>query len=280
MEKEPVRQHYLPRMYLKNFVNGNNKIWVFNDITKETKELSIKDTTVIKHFYTIEDKNGSKDYTLEHKLSEIETICSPIIDKLINKEHITYEEKYSLSVFIALLQNRTPQAKFQLTGFINSLLEHPCLNHYETSLTKEQYWGILFNTALKYADLYAHMDWVFYYTKIEASFITTDTPVSIYPTLDTNNTYGNIGIGRKGVIKQFVIAPNLLLRIFDISDNPVILYEHQSLNNRKIMRDLNKVILRFRNQFAIAKDAGHLEYLIKSIKYNKTSINIKRVSVL
>lgn len=300
-QNEPIRQHYLPKMYLKNFCNQNNKIWVYNDKTDEVKELSTKDTTVIKHFYTLKKDDGSKDYYIENNLSKIEDLCAPIINKLVAGNVINSEEKGYLSVFIAVLQNRTPKAVDLINQIMNPMLkiqqEHikhskamkdlieqgkkeygldenlinEILDNIEPSLTKSGEWGFLMDVAIHMAKLYSQMEWHFCYTD-KSSFITTDNPILVYPATYDTGPYGNIGVALPTVEKHLTIAPNLMLRIGDLG-NPTI--EYHTLNDKKVIREINKSQIVFREQFAIAKDQGHLEYLIKQTKNKKFKTHIK-----
>ena len=285
-------------MYLKNFCNTNNRIWVYNDASNEIKELSIKDTTVIKHFYTIEN-NNDKDYTIENYLSKLESLCSPIISKLINKQPINQDEKKSLSVFIAVLQNRTPKAVKTVNQIMrpmlnmakqnilnkekerliqkgrerklnNDLMSH-ILDNFSFELTKNGEWGLLMNTALEMANLYSQMEWHLIYTE-NSSFITTDNPVLIYPATYDTGPYGNIGIALPTVEKHISLSSQASLRICDLG-NPEIYYHYT--NNKVTIREINKQLLMFREQYAIARDKEHLEDLIKRTKNKKIQTEIK-----
>lgn len=298
-QKGPAHQHYLPKMYLKNFCNYNGKVWVYNDKNQTFKELSITDTTVIKHFYTILDNNGSKDYRIENSLSKIEAFCSPILKKLIDGQQISSEEKGYLSVFISVLQNRTPKAVKLINEFVNPILEltnkqilyykqselveegeklglsrkviNKLMENSKISLTKEGEWGLLMETALKMAELYSQMEWHFIYTE-NSSFITTDNPVLVYPAKFDTGPYGNVGIAIPTTEKHITIAPNLILRICDLG-NPSIYYH--ILNDKEKIRIINEQQLKFREQFAIARDNGHLEYLVKRTNNKKFKTYIK-----
>ena len=295
----PSRQHYLPKMYLKNFCNNNGKVWVYNDKNHAFKELSITDTTVIKHFYTISDEKGNKDYKIENSLSSIETLCSPILKKLVDGQQINSEEKGYLSVFIAVLQNRTPKAVKLINEFVNPILEltnkqilyhkrgelikegeklglsknlvNELMENSKISLTKEGEWGLLMETALKIAELYSQMEWHFIYTE-NSSFITTDNPVLIYPAKFDTGPYGNVGIAMPTTEKHITIAPNLILRIGDLGNSNI--YYH-ILNNKEKIRIIDEQQIKFREQFAIARDKGHLEFLVKRTNNKKFKTYIK-----
>lgn len=300
-QNKPKRQHYLPKMYLQNFTNSNNKVWVYNDKNKTIKELSIKDTTLIKNFYTIETEFG-KDYTLEQELSKIETTCAPIIKKLIVGQKIDIEEKAYLSVFIATMQLRTPSSVELIKQTINPILEfskkhllkagvfedlikesetkyglnreqqYDLLKNSNIELTKEGEWKFLMSSVLYLANLYSQMKWIFVYTQ-KSSFITTDNPLFIYPAKYDTGPYGNIGIALPSVEKQIMFSPNLMLRIYDLGDKSI--YYVNSFNDKKIIRNINLLQFKHRKQFVISRDKELIEFLLKRTKDEKLQINVR-----
>ena len=300
-QNKPKRQHYLPKMYLQNFTNSNNKVWVYNDENKTIKELSIKDTTLIKNFYTIETEFG-KDYTLEQELSKIETTCAPIIKKLIDGQKIDEEEKANLSVFIATMQLRTPSSVELIKQTINPILEfskkhllnagvfedlikecetkyglsreqqYDLLKNSNIELTKEGRWHFLMSSVLYLANLYSQMKWIFVHTQ-KSSFITTDNPLFIYPAKYDTGPYGNIGIALPSVEKQIMFSPNLMLRIYDLGDKSI--YYVNSFNDKKIIRNINLLQFKHRKQFVISRDKELIEFLSKRTKDEKLQINVR-----
>lgn len=301
MTNNPTRQHYLPRMYLKNFCNSSGKVWVYNDKNLQIKELSIKDTTLINDFYTIEGEDGGKSYVIEKDLSIIENACTPIFEKIINCSQITMEEKGYLALFIAIMQHRTPSSVDLIHRKIDPVLDFikkqsinngvfdefikksetelglskefqlDLLKESNLMLTKNGEWGMLMDSAKHMAQYYAMMKWEFFYTE-ESTFITTDNPLLIYPAKHDTGPYGNIGIAMPSVEKFFTIAPNVILRIGDLGDTGTY---YGKYNHKAIIRHINCSYFVNRERFVISQDKKHLEFLLKRTKNHKSTIEVK-----
>ncbi len=81
---------------------------VYDRESNEVRRQQPKDTTVIGHFYTMEDAEGRRRFEIEALLSECEGKASPVIKKLTTKETITTDERSDLANFMALGAMRTP----------------------------------------------------------------------------------------------------------------------------------------------------------------------------
>lgn len=103
----PKRQHFLPRFYLDGFAK-EGLVSVFDREKNEIRRQQPKDTTVIGHFYTMEDDLGRKRYELEAMLSVCEGKAASVIKKLSAKQEIDAEERADFAIFIALGAMRTP----------------------------------------------------------------------------------------------------------------------------------------------------------------------------
>lgn len=103
----PKRHHYLPKFYLDGF-SQDGLVAVYDREENEVRLQQPKDTTVIGHFYTMEDAEGRRRYEVEALLSEYEGKSSPVIKKLAAKEAINADERTDLAIFIALAATRTP----------------------------------------------------------------------------------------------------------------------------------------------------------------------------
>ncbi|NTV70166.1 MAG: DUF4238 domain-containing protein [Azonexaceae bacterium] len=103
----PKRQHYLPRFYLDGFAK-DGLVSIFDREKDEIRHQQPKDTTVIGHFYTMEDDLGRKRYEVEAMLSDYEGKAGSVIKKLAAKQDIDAEERTDFAIFIALGAMRTP----------------------------------------------------------------------------------------------------------------------------------------------------------------------------
>ena len=254
----PKRHHYLPQVYLENFCQEGG-LWIYNDIDKSIKNIPKINAAVINHFYTRENDDGTKDYELEKRLSFIEGEAGKIIKNLIQHQEITSEDKGKFSLFISLLQHRTPFAVNKLHQFIDPLLrwvkEQQIKNGIYDNFMAE--WGFLFDTAIEIAKLYSQMQWHFIYTT-KTNFITSDNPLIYYePNIDIG-PYG-YGIATPTVEKFIPISSNLILKIGDFGKG----ISYGLLNDRKIIRYINSSIFVRRKQFVFANNREQLEFLLK-----------------
>ena len=103
----PKRQHYLPRFYLEGFAT-DGMVAVYDREKDEVRMQQPKDTTVIGHFYTMEDAKGRRRFEIEALLSKYEGKASPVIQKLVARESISADERSDLAIFVALGAMRTP----------------------------------------------------------------------------------------------------------------------------------------------------------------------------
>ncbi|MFA5012579.1 MAG: DUF4238 domain-containing protein [Ignavibacteria bacterium] len=233
------RQHFIPKFYLDNFAI-NNKIWVFDRIKKEYRIQSIKDTAVIKDYYSL--KNDSKNiYQIEEFLSKVESITKLVIDKLINGSTIDDSEKVSLSVFLALLFTRTPEyekqtneltskafKKFNEVLFPNIESVKARIAHIEkkgnkslnisaeeffNSIKDQQVTAKYDRTNMIYMMIHHATGFCYYFHKKEwfisksletSEFITSDNPIIKIPTSDQlRDKVRGYGIDTPGVKKVF-----------------------------------------------------------------------------
>jgi hypothetical protein len=77
MEATKKAQHYIPRMYLKRFVDSTGRLWVLERGKKPRASIP-KDEAQRHDFYTYDDA-GSRDETAEKVLSVVESRVSPIL---------------------------------------------------------------------------------------------------------------------------------------------------------------------------------------------------------
>lgn len=117
----PKRQHYLPRFYLDGFAK-EGLVSIFDREKNEIRRQQPKDTTVIGHFYTMEDELGRKRYEIEAMLSEYEGKASSVIKKLAAKQEIDPEERTDFAIFLALGAMRTPDMVGSLKSMNSDLI--------------------------------------------------------------------------------------------------------------------------------------------------------------
>ena len=87
-EDTPKKQHYVPQFLLRNFSYGKKpKIFTFDKANCKSFGTSVRDSASENGFYNI-NLDGEK-YTLEHKLSKLETICANTVKKICREESLS-----------------------------------------------------------------------------------------------------------------------------------------------------------------------------------------------
>lgn len=130
----PVRQHYIPKSYLRNFAeNRDNKYFVSikrknEDIIKDN--ISIKDICVEKNLYTLSDITENKFLLENFYADNIDAVYPEIYELLIDDccTKITSEQRSKIIATVLSLYFRTPKflnAHNELTkAVLRSLLDY------------------------------------------------------------------------------------------------------------------------------------------------------------
>lgn len=112
-QKITHRNHYVPEFYLKNWSQDGHMIQTYRILVSHPKvpywePQPISSSAMWYDFYTrVEDGKEIDDF--EKRFNEqFETPAKPVIEKLLNEEKITYDERLVLSRFIFAQFVRTP----------------------------------------------------------------------------------------------------------------------------------------------------------------------------
>ncbi|MEC1406880.1 DUF4238 domain-containing protein [Bacillus halotolerans] len=118
MNRNPVRQHTIPKTYLKHFSENQETIYLYDLNKEEIRQQSIASVSIVKDFYTVVDVDEQeKLYDLEHFLAEsIEPIYNPTIQHLEDNQFLINKEEFSY--FIAAQYLRSPRIKKQILNEI------------------------------------------------------------------------------------------------------------------------------------------------------------------
>ena len=119
---EPRRQHYIPKVLLKNFLNDGGYLWIGNKHERKIYKASPTDVFVKRDLYTKYDiVRSSKSYEYEKRFSEMERIAAPVINKIIE---MARNEKWSIlspddyriwKEFFITIARRTPESQARVS---------------------------------------------------------------------------------------------------------------------------------------------------------------------
>lgn len=239
-----MRQHYVPRLYLKNFsVSKNNTCYVFvkQKYGKRIFETNIENIAVEKNFYTVEklkDKNTWEKFyanTVEpqfnSQLNKIILKCSNmlLVDgvKIINDQ-----DKQELALDLAIqimrgkiVRNKEIELYNKLSPGILDSIEYKkfkqtreyCEKLLKNKDTfKEVVYRLTMNSDLikKLTNVLYNKGWVLFQTVDNAEFITSDSPLMVINGNRLDATPFKNGLALDDTVISFPISPDLLLMLY------------------------------------------------------------------
>lgn len=247
----PVRQHWVPRAYLKNFAIAERRdkkdpqVYVY-DLQEGVEYCSsIANVTVKKHLYTIYE-NGNESFQTETFLSELEGKVAPLLQMATQDDLSFFEDgnKNNISLFLATLfmRNRSSiqhhenlRKELSKNSTVdtdkNIVLTHSGSRRYQYSLNcwdhlknmdetgvNNLFSKSIITTAEPLAKVLKKMQWALL-TSVEGDFITSDIPFVIFhPEEDV------WGIATPGVHIHIAISPKHLLYIahdLELAENEI-----------------------------------------------------------
>ncbi len=134
-KNEPIKQHYIPRSYLKNFGIEGKKGNYFVDAYKLEddvllEQISTKDICFKKNLYTIPNADIDRKYDLEHHYAEHVDSEFPKIYKLLVDESVlllTPNQKRQILYVCLSLYFRTPRFLNHQNAFTDQILDRMLL---------------------------------------------------------------------------------------------------------------------------------------------------------
>lgn len=231
-----VRQHWVPKMYLRNFcveesVNqGNPLVHVYDIKTGGKFCASLNNIFLEKHLYTIGRDSVVPLYVVEKTLSKIESWAAPSVDQLSKGKaiHCDPESRIYLSYFFATLLLRNPSIRLAQEKGFKSLSEEapPSLpkgmseGEYEEAKKVHKWYSELdgdgkhivfvrsiLNAASIVSADFRDRPWYLFRAN-EGSFVTSDCPVVVYHPYEKS-----YGVGTPGVQIHIAVSPKLVLWI-------------------------------------------------------------------
>ncbi|MCY4224084.1 MAG: DUF4238 domain-containing protein [Bacteroidetes bacterium] len=84
----PKRHHIVPQFILKRFTNQNQKLWCFRKERSHCFLASTQNVFVENNFYSIIQRDGSRDTSMEGRLADIEYKADKILCKIIENSRM------------------------------------------------------------------------------------------------------------------------------------------------------------------------------------------------
>src|SRR3954467_14886122 len=110
MSIETVKQHVVPRHYLKGFteVADPESIFVFRP-NQPPIRTGVKGVAFIKNFYTYVDNKGNKRSIEQDLANKIEGPTVPVLAKVRAMQPVTTEDKEILASYMSVMLTRVPK---------------------------------------------------------------------------------------------------------------------------------------------------------------------------
>lgn len=130
------RQHYIPQYYLKGFCSQSSKICVYDISSQPTKIIctGIKNVASENYFYSYTSYNGTRDIdSVEKELASIEYEANKILPKLIDRLHLSDDEKYKISIYLCVMWSRVHSFRQIVDDHIKKMDIEPIIEQWRVS---------------------------------------------------------------------------------------------------------------------------------------------------
>ncbi|PSL31712.1 DUF4238 domain-containing protein [Chitinophaga ginsengisoli] len=294
-------QHYVPRFYLKNFLNAEKKIWVFDKSTQRTFLSSPQNIANENFFYDLPEIDGplEEDQAVEKYLSKIENLHAPFFTRLIDAiekreiDRIDDDMRSILCDHLAIQIIRTKEYREQMTqgfeGFRDSLSksgwipqeDQAAFSASESDVKKNQLSQILFDTEFKTElcnILNSHI-WLVCKNITSTPYYTSDHPVVKQAHLIRPHR-SDTGFRSVGIEIAMPISSQYLLVLYERTyhngfepyDNEIIVHHNPQnviyFNSLQVSRSYRSVFCSEKN-FGMAEEMVNTHPEMKQLNYKR-----------
>lgn len=247
MIKSNIKQHVVPKSYLKRFGKKNLNNKGYNIAVKQLKSNkifidSINNVAFRKNFYDVSDKFNPK-YLENYFSIEIEPLYGPEMTNIIasltlsqkKDDVLTVSQIHSLSKMISFQVLRVP-------GFLERRFKHGEIMFDETINETSQRFELHPETIKsilddfvnnkndfirdmtipliadkdrldKLSEVLADKIWLIYFNNSSVPFITSDSPVVMYNFISNSVSYADNGVGRDDAFIYYPLSSKILIKI-------------------------------------------------------------------
>lgn len=125
MEKR--KHHYIPVFYLENFTCIPEDsvqtpwVWIFERGKKEPYRKAPANAASETRFYDVEGLNGKLSSVVEDLLSQLESLSSEVLRKILVRQSLTQGERYAFAMFVVSMRVRIPYFKESFAQVVKDL---------------------------------------------------------------------------------------------------------------------------------------------------------------
>lgn len=222
-------QHYVPRLYLRNFSIVHKKkchVFCFDKVQERVFPSNIEDIAAEKYFY---DMDKGKNQIVEKALGNLESMFNAAYDKLLQTEDLhslSDMEKAVFAYFIAVQELRTREFREFIRDLARQLekrlsgyeLTEDLRNQLEAAKGEKSVKSIqakmLIQDAPKCAKIMVAMKWILLINKTKLPNWSSDQPINRHNDID-HSPYGNLGLESKGIQIYFPLSTKVSLLLCD-----------------------------------------------------------------
>lgn len=283
----PKRHHYLPQSYLREF-GRDETVWVYDRATNEIRNQLIVDTTVKRHFYSVEQEDGTKDPWVENVLAQVDGLIPSIVGELRRYSTLEDVKRFELALVAALFMNRTPGFHEDMERVEGDLIKHTCKlmfhtvedaersikewqsedpnagdldpqelfdlyksGQYEVKIHRNRTIELMAKLSPKFAETIFSLNIMILHAPESSAFITCDRPFIIAPPRDTSKIpkWAGIGILTPGAEKLLPLASDLAVVFGDPGGD----VRHVNVT-QDVVRNLNETVGYSTDRFFLGRD--------------------------
>ena len=247
MIKSNIKQHVVPKSYLKRFGKKNLNNKGYNLAVKQLKSNkifidSVDNVAFRKNFYDVSDKKDSKHWE-KFFSSEIEPLYGPEMTNIIASLTLSNKKNDILTVSqLVLLSKMISFQILRVPGFLERRFKNGEIMFDETINETSQWFQLppeiikskledsvknkdnfIRNMTIplivdkdrldKLSDVLAEKIWLIYFNNSSVPFITSDSPVVMHNIIRNSVSYADNGIGRDDTFIYYPISSKILIRI-------------------------------------------------------------------
>ena len=252
---EPVRQHWVPRAYLRAFCAApavREQLFALDLNSGNTFLSSIDRVAVKKHFYTLRRDSPSPSFAVETALERIETAVTPILAQIRSEEVLPTDTRlHVLAGFLGSLYMRSRQSLEAIHGWRRDVNENAHLYSIDMDrrselqkLSEEEMRELFARSAVVVGERIGNQLMKFVWRLIRAEeghFFTSENPVFCFHRSETR-----WGLETPGSHTLFPVSPKLMLHL---SPEPLLRGVGTLSATADAVRGLNGLVLLSAEQF-------------------------------
>lgn len=281
---EPKHHHYVPRFYLRRFVNGDQQLWVYDKSSGRIFQTTCENVAEQNQFYWNQELKdaGHDPLTLEKQFAYLETDAAGITNDWFrqfgrgNKLIIPKINRDIMSLYITTQLLRTADARNRIVEF--SRIINPAYDAEKDA--RQLHISLIWNEKLVNAmrKRIKSCIWMFGQNESSTPFVTSDHPALVKNHSNTEWLSGPV-VHEKGMYIVFPLTPKLIMYVKDPKYWKVVRPFADSITPVRFTDDMvkheNSGQIGMSNRF-IFSNANDFDFAKEFLSYNEEFKDPKR----